>query len=202
MEDTSPKYVGKVVYAERIEPTPKHTDYNDGEYIIIRESANEIHGVTTAGGVKSHELVALPLLGRRRYGLLSVMEDDELIEMVATEIEKFVSSGGGYGYSERVYEGAAENASQLRKILAIHAEKKIGLLRLNVPCTKAQAKMIADAVEEILGVPTDLEINGCCESERSDGPIFPFVAGPSMTFPTMREVLGDSVFPFPRFPRY
>lgn len=109
-------YVGKIVFLESIKPDKS---YYNGEYIVVKQSPNNLYCVKPVVGYGSHELKIMDLVGADAYTVLTEYEDDKLIMSVIEGNEKFAAEKNSTGrtWCEGVYIGAAEVARQLRNMM-------------------------------------------------------------------------------------
>jgi hypothetical protein len=110
-------YIGKIVFVE--EANTKSGGYRDGEYVIVNQSPNNLFGISTRGGLESHEIKALPLVGEKRYNIVSVSEDFEFLQAFVENLENFAKERNSPGkqWISSVYDGALSSARMIRRLL-------------------------------------------------------------------------------------
>lgn len=114
-------YLGKVVFVERAQPTKDYSAYYDGEYIVVRQTPNNLYGVPTGGGMFGmfDNERALPLTGAQRYTVISADDAPETVRQIAEQARQFAAKVNepNRQWQEHVYHRAAKTADTLEKLL-------------------------------------------------------------------------------------
>lgn len=119
--------IGKVVFVEKNKPGDS---YYNGEYIVAKQTPNNLYGVSPKGGYGGHELRTLPLIGDGAFLVISQHEDKKFVREVATELLRFSYPVGKGNWIESVYSGARDNARLLFKAIGESAPETVPVISM------------------------------------------------------------------------
>lgn len=114
--------IGKIVFVERNKPGDS---YYNGEYIVAKQTPNNLYGVSPKPGYGGHELKTFPLIGEGAFSIISQHEDKKFVRETATELLRFSYPVGKERWIETVYSGARENARLLFRAIGESAPETI-----------------------------------------------------------------------------
>lgn len=145
-------YTGKVVMAERIMPTDKHSASYDGQYLITHETDSTLYGLRLDGrygGLGVYGLSgnggasSLALVGEAAYRICAVEEPRpwmlDSLDIADAEIEAVTSGKKKPHWIMSVYEAAFANSRRVREAL----EKT---LQTNAAADAPEAEMLTGAL--------------------------------------------------------
>ena len=147
-------YVGKIVFVENIGTGQNKSNYYNGEYIIVKQSPNNLYGVSTKGGYNSHELKTFSLIGDNAFNVLSVEENDNYIYRLYNDLKDFSEEGKTpekRQWIEYVYTNCASNAKMILK--AIEEKNSVNITDKNDKIIN----IIKNMYPEVIGI--EIEIN-------------------------------------------
>jgi hypothetical protein len=135
-------YIGKFVFLEKADKTL--SAYNNGEYLILRESPSNIYGISLVAGYGSHDLKCFSLIGKEAYDIISIKEDNKFLKKLADDMINFSKEK----YKEpkqwvnSVYDGAYRNAVLIYEILGEQVPNVSNIVYYEQPSIKERTNIV------------------------------------------------------------
>ncbi len=148
-------YVGKFVFLQRVfDPSENgHSYYNDGEYLIIRETPNVLYGVKPKVGYDFKDLRSFPLVGSQRFEVISCHESKrDVLDLATANLEwaaEALKPGGKRIWIESVYTDCQDIAKSLLRTLGIELPPPVEV--------KIPQKTVVEIEVRVNGVPLTLK---------------------------------------------
>ncbi len=114
------KYVGSLVFVERLKKDGTGADYHSGEYLILRQSEHVLYGCKMSPDYGAQDQKAFALIGTEPWSVVAATPvPSEDLAVFAGQCEEFASrkNSPGRQWVESVYSNVAQVARCVRGIV-------------------------------------------------------------------------------------
>jgi hypothetical protein len=112
-------YVGHIVFVERANPNKNYGNYYNGEYIIFRQSPNNLYGYSTKNP-RAHNAGderILEITGEGAYTIIAAKRDDDFVRRYAEDLLAFANSSDEKKWVDSVYTSARRAGEVIQSLL-------------------------------------------------------------------------------------